>query len=564
MIKLLSFLGWSVIYLIGRTMRIREVNTKPLWKNGSVVFGFFHGEQFIPCYYHRNQKVVIMSSLSKDGEIQAGILSRLGYEMVRGSSSKGGERALVEAIRLARKGFSTAFAVDGPRGPFHQVKQGIIYLAQRAGKPIIPVSSSAKKSIIFKKAWDKYHLPMPFTKAMIVYGEPIYVNKDDNIDEKSILLQNAIEDLSVFANEYYWTDNISEYLLRHPKPKILIIQPSRIGDVIFSLPVLSALRKKYPKAWIGWIVDERCAAILEGNKLIDEVIVFDRKKASIPYIIQFCKYLRSKNIDLSIDLHGLFKSAFLVFLAGARYRIASASTRGMKELSWLFSKEVKPRKEEMHCVERHLVAAGYIGCSNENIDYPIGIGETEKASIKDILKQKNVSYEKPLVVVHPGGGWISRRWFPERFAGLIERIMSDAKSQVILVGGKEGGKSEVGLNQEIKSQIKYPVIDLTGELNLKELMALLSLCTVFVGNEAGPMHIAVALNIPVVALLGPTDPNRTGPYKGRVRIVRHPVECQPCRKRSCSKRDCMKLISVDEVFDAVSEIIDGHVVVRDS
>ena len=139
--KLLSLLGWAFVNALGRTLRIKEVNPVN-YKKDRVIFAFWHGEQFIPCFHHRNQKVAIMSSLSKDGEIQTGILNLFNYSVIRGSTTRGAQRALVEMIRRIKTGHNGAFAVDGPKGPYHKVKSGIIYLAQKAKKPIIPVSSS--------------------------------------------------------------------------------------------------------------------------------------------------------------------------------------------------------------------------------------------------------------------------------------------------------------------------------------------------------------------------------------------------------------------------------------
>jgi lipopolysaccharide heptosyltransferase II len=555
MITVLSYIGWFLINAIGKTLRITEINNKD-WEKEKVVYAFWHGEQFIPFYVHRNQGAVLMSSLSRDGEIQTGILLRCGYNVVRGSSSKGAERALVETIRMVKKGFSAAFAVDGPRGPIYEVKPGIVYLAQKTGKPMICVSAAAKKFFVFKKAWDKYQLPQPFAKAVIAYSKPFYIAKEDNLEEKTKEIQNTLKQLSAFTHTHYWSNDIPSYLQYHPNPKILIVQPSRIGDVLFTLPAVAAIRKQYPHAWIGWFVDERCAPVIEGSPDIDEVIVFDRTKKSLSYIRKLYRYLRDKKIDLSIDFHGLAKSAFMVLLGGARYRIASSSTNGMRELSWLFSKEIAADKED-HCVERHLAVARYLNAPVGMVEYHVAIHESANKKIDEFFAQYTVAENRPIVAIHPGGGWLSRRWDAERFSALINRMIAELHAQVILVGGKEGGAGERGLNEEIIAAVHGKIIDATGVLGLKELAALLRRCNLFVANEAGPMHLATALGIPAIALLGPTDPKRTGPFGGKTRIIRHQIDCQPCRERSCSKRTCMELITVDEVFAAVKQAMDN-------
>jgi len=551
--KIISLIGWILMNLIGKTLRIKIIKLVD-YINDQYVYAFWHGEQFIPFYVNKKMNVVIMSSMSKDGEIQSKILENFGYIPVRGSSSKGAERALVETLRYAKKGYKVAFAVDGPKGPLHKVKPGIMFISQRLGIPLVPLCGVAKNVKILNKAWDKYKIPVPFSKAVMIYGNPIKIEPTDNLDEKAIIVENEINKLSEFANKHLWSKDIKEYLKYHPRPKILIVQPSRMGDIIFSLPAVSAVKKQYPHAEISWVVDERCAGILEGNSLIDRIIVFDRTKISLSYILKFYKKLRAEQYDLSIDFHGLFKSAFIVMLAGAKFKLASSSTNGMRELSWLFSKEIKTEKIRSHCIERHLEVAKYLGCSNKEIDYNMIVDYKEIDNIKKTAQSHNIDLTKKIIAVHPGGGWLSRRWQTEKFAKLIDLLKNQFDVNIVLLGGKEGGAGEKGINEEIisLSQTKQ-IVDLTGKLSLKQLIAFFKICDIFIANEAGPMHIATSLGISCVAILGPTDPDRTGPYKGNTTIVKRIVPCQPCRNRTCSKVDCMKLITVEEVFEAVKQ-----------
>ncbi len=561
MTSFLALIGAASIRCIGSTLRIRAVNARANYtgkNDDNVVFAFWHGDQFIPCYHHRNQQAVIMTSLSKDGAIQTGILNRLGFVTVRGSSSRGGQRALVEAVRLVKKGYSASFAIDGPKGPFHDIKPGIVFLAQKTGRPLIPVSSVSKRYKLLPKTWDKYRLPLPFSSAVVVYGEPLVIAPRETTAQAISRLGAAMEKVYEFSNRWFEFTDVTAFLDAHPRPKILIIQPSRIGDVVFTLPSLAAIRKRYPHAWIGWVVDERCATILAGNSDIDEIIIFDRSKLSPLYLWRFARALRARRIDVSIDFHGLLKSAMHVLFAGARFKIASASTNGMREMSWLFSREIKPLREGAHCVERHLAAADFLDCSISDPSFSLAVGQDEAARLSARLSSAGVSWDKPVIVVHPGGGWISRRWFPDRFAKLINRLLHETSAQIILVGGKEGGAGEQGLNTVITGMVDYPgFLDLTGALSLTELVAVLKRATVFVGNEAGPLHMATAAGTPLVAILGPTDPSRTGPFRGAA-IVRHEISCQPCRNRSCKDVRCMQLITVDEVFHAVTKKLHEH------
>jgi lysophospholipid acyltransferase (LPLAT)-like uncharacterized protein len=143
--------------------------------SGRVVFAFWHGDQFPLVYTWRARDVVIMTSLSRDGTLQSLILGGLGYHIVRGSSSRGAVRGLVGMIRATGEGRDAAFAVDGPRGPYHEVKPGALFLARRTGLPVVPLTSQVARARIFTDAWDRYVLPHPFSPVAVVYGEHLMV-----------------------------------------------------------------------------------------------------------------------------------------------------------------------------------------------------------------------------------------------------------------------------------------------------------------------------------------------------------------------------------------------------
>jgi lysophospholipid acyltransferase (LPLAT)-like uncharacterized protein len=170
-------------------------------KGKNVIFCFWHGRQFLLVYSHRNKNICIMTSLSSDGDLQTKILEGFGYKIVRGSSTKGGARAAIEMLKTIENGLDVAFTVDGPRGPIYKAKPGPIFLAGRTNRVIIPVAVSAKSAWFLKKAWDNYMIPKPFTKVAVMYGNPIEVNKTDNIDDKMIELENALNALTKELNE---------------------------------------------------------------------------------------------------------------------------------------------------------------------------------------------------------------------------------------------------------------------------------------------------------------------------------------------------------------------------
>ncbi|MEP6925854.1 MAG: lysophospholipid acyltransferase family protein [Pyrinomonadaceae bacterium] len=190
-----------LISLIGKTLRfevrgmehferIRQAGQLPIQC-------FWHGSIFPATYYFRHHKLVVMTSQSFDGEYIARFIQRFGYGVVRGSSTRGGVGALVEQIRLMKLGCPAGFAVDGPKGPRHIVKEGALLLAKKTGNPIVPFALTAR-SFWTIKSWDRMEIPRPFTKILIEVAPPIYVSasaNDAEIAAKRVELQNVLDDL---------------------------------------------------------------------------------------------------------------------------------------------------------------------------------------------------------------------------------------------------------------------------------------------------------------------------------------------------------------------------------
>jgi lysophospholipid acyltransferase (LPLAT)-like uncharacterized protein len=207
--KSLSFIGWTLLSFLSRTIRLKFVNKEVpdrLQAEGkNIIYAFWHGRQLLLFHSHRNSGIVIPASESLDGDIQAGILKRFGFDVVRGSSKRKGDRALLGLVDGLRKGKSIAIAVDGPRGPIYEVKQGVTYLAGKLNKPIIPVAASAKRFWILDKIWDKYLLPVPFTRGIVLYGEPLIVQGTsiEELETKRKELETRLNRLMAQADAYF-------------------------------------------------------------------------------------------------------------------------------------------------------------------------------------------------------------------------------------------------------------------------------------------------------------------------------------------------------------------------
>jgi lysophospholipid acyltransferase (LPLAT)-like uncharacterized protein len=200
--KVLSFIGWVMISLWARTANIlfgnREIPDRLMAEGKSFIFAFWHGDLFLLAHPHQGVDAVVPASESRDGEIMARLLNRFGYHVVRGSSKRKGVRAAIGLIDGLRSGMLPAIAVDGPRGPLHEVKEGVVYLAGKLKAPIIPVTARAKRYWMLKQSWDKLIIPAPMTDALILYGEPITVNgtSDDEIESKRKELETSLRRLA--------------------------------------------------------------------------------------------------------------------------------------------------------------------------------------------------------------------------------------------------------------------------------------------------------------------------------------------------------------------------------
>jgi hypothetical protein len=180
------------VTLLGLTLRLRIIGYPPA---GNVIYSFWHRNMIPLLFFRKKEGVVILISNSKDGELIAGPAHALGFQTARGSSSRGGSKALKEIIKLSRT-YSIAITPDGPKGPLQVVKPGISHLAYLTKLPIIPVAVDMQKEFVFS-SWDKFRLPLPFSWVSIQYGQPLYVNEKTEILSKTEELQTLMNDLEI-------------------------------------------------------------------------------------------------------------------------------------------------------------------------------------------------------------------------------------------------------------------------------------------------------------------------------------------------------------------------------
>lgn len=199
---LLSFIAWSLVHVIGHTARFKVIGYQrvpELVKSGKgFILAVWHGRTLLPVHYCRGMGIWAITSLSRDGELQTRIVSRFGYRTIRGSTGRGAIKAALAACKRLEDGGILAITPDGPKGPQHEVQPGIIFMAQRARCPIIPIGVGARPRRLMK-AWDEYLLPLPFAKSALVFGEPLHFEKDDPIEVGQDLLKNALDEVQAQA-----------------------------------------------------------------------------------------------------------------------------------------------------------------------------------------------------------------------------------------------------------------------------------------------------------------------------------------------------------------------------
>jgi heptosyltransferase-1 len=344
---------------------------------------------------------------------------------------------------------------------------------------------------------------------------------------------------------------------------ILIVKLSAIGDVIHTLPALNAIRKAYPGAQITWLVEEAAHDLVKNHTALDRVLISKRQRwlrelrsplflSAIKEVYGFIKELRDTHYDMILDFQALLKSGILIALARGKRKIGFGKGLEHMEYSYLFLNERLPAVSmEHHALSRGLMLLNALGIPAPEVEYNLPISVHEHQKVEDLLRRYGLVNPGKFVVVNPVAKWESKLWSNRNFSQLADRIITKYDAGVVFTGSLEDRRTI----HQIKAGMREPAINLAGETTLKMLAALYAKADVVVSTDTGPMHLAVAMGTPVVALFGPTAFWRTGPYGSGHQVVTAAQTCAPCFKRHCPTIDCMALISVDQVFDAVSKIM---------
>lgn len=333
--------------------------------------------------------------------------------------------------------------------------------------------------------------------------------------------------------------------------KILIVKLSSIGDVIHTLPALAALRRHFPSAEISWIVERSSAQLLRENPLLDHLIEIDtrvwRRQWRAPetwrQVKSTIERLRAHTFDVGFDFQGLLKSALVLFLSGARRRVGFETACLREKQSLLFLTEQVPVSDEVHVIEKNLQLVKALGVETMGpYEFPIRISEEDQQIID--LKLRSLGIEA-YAIVNPGGNWKGKRWSPEGYAAICD-FLWEAYGVVSLV---THAPDEEKLAWEVTSGTRLSALPFT--CTLKQLAVLADRATLFVGSDTGPLHLAAARGTPIVAIFGPTPPQRNGPFSPADIVVQDSqAEASPYYRRRVNDEHYIT-VSVEQVKQAI-------------
>jgi ADP-heptose:LPS heptosyltransferase len=346
-----------------------------------------------------------------------------------------------------------------------------------------------------------------------------------------------------------------------PAERILVIRLGAVGDVVRTLPAVSALRAGYPRARITWLVEPPSASLLSAQTWIDEVLVFPRPEllallragrlgALWRALRELRRELHARRFDLAVDFHAILKSGILARLSGARLR-ASYARPYAREGAWLFADlraRIEPRRASRFA--RNLALVRFLGVGAPPAPEPLAVAAETRARARAALGGGPAP-----VVLHPGTSDTTphKRWSVSGYAELARALAHDTGTPVLVSAGPAA--DDRALADAIVAAADGAALRAPPTPSLADLAALFAAARLYVGSDTGPMHVASLVGTPVVQLLGPTDPVENQPFEGTPsRSLRVPVACSPCR-RGCAAAICMQVLRPAAVIAAARELL---------
>jgi len=353
--------------------------------------------------------------------------------------------------------------------------------------------------------------------------------------------------------------------------KILIINPFGIGDVLFTTPVIKAIKNSYPASFIAFWCNERVKDVLKNNQNIDKIFALSR--GDIKRISQQSRFMGTKKF-LGL-LSGLKKERFDIsfdFSLDHRYSLISKLTGIKRRIGFNYKKRGRFLTDKIdidgyhskHAVEYYLDLLKFIGVEAKDKNLELSVPDSDKIKIKNILANAGINDKDLIIGIAPGAGasWgqdaALKHWPAGSFAQLADKVKSELGAKIILLGDER----EKAIAETIVKAMKSEPLDLAGRTSLEDLAAIISNLHILVTNDGGPLHIAAALRIKTVSIFGPVDEKVYGPYPASDKhiVVKKDLTCSPCYQRfrmpACSRnRECINSISTERVFEAVRRLL---------
>jgi predicted lipopolysaccharide heptosyltransferase III len=329
---------------------------------------------------------------------------------------------------------------------------------------------------------------------------------------------------------------------------ILAIKLRYLGDVLLATPTLQALKAAFPAARLTVLVNRGTDDILRANSDVDEIIALDR--GSIVQQGRFVWEIRRRRFDTVVDLTDGDRAAFLTWTSGAGVRIGFNAEDRWTGRCYTTVVRGKPGA---HRIDRDLAVLAPLGVAAGERLPRLWLTAEDDARAQRLVEQLDIPRDRPWVVIQPGARYWFKAWPVERFAELADRL-NDTLGCQVLVGGSP---QEESLTQSVVGLAKSRLLSIAGRSDVRTLAALLKRSALFVGNDTGAMHIAAAVGTPVVGLFGPSNPAEWGPRGSRADVIYKGLDCRICFHPTCRRgeENCMKLIGVQEVFEAAARLV---------
>ncbi|MBD3246198.1 MAG: lipopolysaccharide heptosyltransferase II [Candidatus Omnitrophica bacterium] len=323
---------------------------------------------------------------------------------------------------------------------------------------------------------------------------------------------------------------------------ILVVSVNWLGDAVMLTPGLKAVKERFPASRLSVMCVTRLEEFFSGNPYVDEVLVFDEKThhAGIKAKIEYSRNLRARNFDIVFCVQRSLTRLLLCALAGIPERVGYSR----RKTALLLTHRVSDPGDRIHRQDRYCLLFEHYGIPvREKMNF-VSVPEFARSESNALLSGV-LGRADHLVGVQPSANWDAKRWPPQRFAAVCDKLIREKNCAVVCIG-TEGDRSVV---EQMSALMEEPLYNLLGKTTLLSLCAVLEHCDLFLSNDSGPAHVSAGLGIPTVVLFGPTDARVTGPRGSRVKVLQKPVSCTiPCYRAECARNMCMEKIEVDEVY----------------